>query len=61
LVSRPKPAGRLDKKIFTVEMSTHARGPWKVEGIFPTEAHAREYAKALDHKHNHERYIRVTV
>ncbi len=59
LQSRPKPAGRLNKRIFTVEMKYGEE--WQTEGIFPTEKSAREYARALDAKHGHAKYIRVTV
>jgi hypothetical protein len=60
LQSRPKPAGRLNKRVFTVEMKD-ANGVWIVEGFFPTEKSAREYAYALDAKYDNSKYIRVTV
>lgn len=59
LQSRPKPAGRLNKKVFTVEAKHGDK--WVTEGIFPQEDAAREYAHALDAKYGHKMYIRVTV
>ena len=58
--SRPK-TGKPTKRIYTVEMASALEGPYKTEGIFPTAASAKEYAHALDAKHNRTKYIRVTV
>ena len=59
LQSRPKPSGRMSKKVFTVE-ARHG-DKWVTEGIFPSESAAREYATALDAKYGNKMYIRVTV
>lgn len=59
LQSRPKPAGKLSRKVFTVEAKHGDK--WVVEGIFPSEDSAREYAVALDRKYDNKMYIRVTV
>lgn len=59
LQSRPKPSGRLKRKVFTVE-AKHG-DTWVTEGIFPSESSAREYAHALDAKYGNKMYIRVTV
>ena len=58
--SRPRKAA-VKKRIYTVEMSKTGEAPWSIEGIFPTAASAKEYAHALDAKHSHMHYIRVTV
>lgn len=61
LTARPKPAGKLDRKVFTVQHSDSQNGPWTTDGFFPLESMAREYARALDGKFNRQKYIRVTV